>query len=222
MVFQVFRAIFAASYGQVMETKERIIRKASELFYQYGIRSVSKDELASSLNISKRTIYETFKDKEEILLSVISAMKAQRKADFESLVSDASNVIEVFIAIIEIHQTVPACCDRFYDEIHRYYPRVSRFIHDLNKENNRKLRSFLKNGIKQGYVRDDLNVKVAAFLVEESTFTYAFANQRKRPKFSYHELFYTMMINFLRGISTTKGIEIIDDYLAKKRNKTQK
>jgi AcrR family transcriptional regulator len=205
-----------------METKERIIRKASELFCQYGIRSVSMDELASSLNISKRTIYETFKDKEEILLSVLSAKKAQRKADFELLVSHATNVIEVFLAIIEIHQTVPMCCDRFYDDIHRYYPTVSRFIHDVNKENNRKLRSFLKNGIKQGYVRDDLNVKVAAFLVEESTFTHAYANQRKRPKFSYHELFYTMMINFLRGISTAKGIEIIDDYLAKKRNKTKK
>ncbi len=203
-----------------METKERIIRKASELFCQYGIRSVSMDELASSLNISKRTIYEIFKDKEEILLSVISAIKAQRRADFESLVSGTSNVIEVFISIIEIHQTVPAYCDRFYDDIHRYYPRVSRFIHDVNKENKRKLRSFLKSGIKQGYVRDDLNVKVAAFLVEESTFTNAFANQRKRPKFSYQELFHTMMINFLRGISTAKGIEIIDDYLAKKRNKT--
>lgn len=79
-----------------METKERIIRKASELFCQYGIRSVSMDELASSLNISKRTIYETFKDKEEILLSVLSAKKAQRKADFELLVSHATNVIEVF------------------------------------------------------------------------------------------------------------------------------
>ncbi len=199
-----------------METKERIIRKASELFYQYGIRSVSMDELASSLNISKRTIYETFKDKEEILLSVISVMKAQRKADFETLVARASNVIEVFLAIIEIHQTFPACCDRFYDDIHRYYPKVSRFIHDVNKENKRKLRSFLKSGIKQGYVRNDLNVKVAAFLVEESTLTHAFANLRKRPKFSYHELFHTMMINFLRGISTAKGIEIIDEYLEKK------
>lgn len=55
------------------------------------------------MNISKRTIYETFKDKEEILLSVLSAKKAQRKADFELLVSHATNVIEVFLAIIEIH-----------------------------------------------------------------------------------------------------------------------
>lgn len=219
MGFRVSLAIFAASYGQVMETKERIIRKASELFCQYGIRSVSMDELASSLGISKRTIYEIFEDKEEILLSVISTMKTRRRSDFEALVSKANNVIEVFLAIIDIHQTVPSCCDRFYDDIHRYYPRVSRFIHDVNKANNRKMRAFLKSGIEQGYVRDDLNVKVAAFLVEESTFTYTFANQRKRPKFSYSDLFYTMMINFLRGIATTKGIEIIDDYLAKKRTK---
>jgi len=58
--------------------------------------------------------------------------------------------------------------------------------------------------------------------VEESTFTHAYANQRKRPKFSYHELFYTMMINFLRGISTAKGIEIIDDYLVKKKEQNNK
>ncbi len=174
------------------------------------------------MSISKRTIYEIFKDKEEILLSVISTMKAQRKADFESLVSDASNVIEVFIAIIEIHQTALACCDRFYDDIQRYYPKVSRFIHDVNKENNRKLRSFLNRGIEQGYVRDDLNVEVTAFLVEENTFTYAFAGLMERPGFTYEELFQTMMINFLRGISTAKGIEIIDDYLAKKRNKINK
>ncbi len=205
-----------------MKTKERIIRKASELFCQYGIKSVSMDELASSLNISKRTIYETFKDKVEILLSVLSEMKARRKAEFESLVSDASNVIEVFIAIIEIHQTALACCDRFYDDIHRYYPKASRFIHDVNRENNRRLRSFFKSGIEQGYVRDDLNVEVAAFLVEESTFTYVFASLIEKPGFTYDELLHTIMTNFLRGISTAKGIEIIDDYLAKKRKKTNK
>ncbi len=180
------------------------------------------DELASSLSISKRTIYETFKDKEEILLSVLSEMKNQRRADFESLVSDANNVIEVFIAIIEIHQTPFACSDRFYDDIHRYYPKVSRFIHDVNRENNRKLRSFLKSGIEQGYVRDDLNVEVAAFLVEESTFTYVFASLMEKPGFTYDELLHTIMINFLRGISTAKGIELIDEYLAKKRNKINK
>ena len=47
-----------------MEIKDRIVDKAGELFFQYGIKNISMDELASSLGMSKRTIYEIFKDKE--------------------------------------------------------------------------------------------------------------------------------------------------------------
>lgn len=176
------------------------------------------DELASGLGISKRTIYENFKDKEEILVSVLTRMRDQRRDVFKSLVTDSSNVVEVFIAIIEIHQSAPICSGRFYDDIHKYFTKAYRFIQEINKENNRELRSFLNNGIEQGYIRDDLNVEVTAFLVEESTFTYIRASLLERPGFSYQELFYTMMINFVRGISTAKGIKIIDDYLAKKRS----
>ncbi len=62
-----------------MGIKERIIVKAGDLFFQYGIKSVSMDELASSLGISKRTIYKNFKDKEEILLSLLVRLRDERK-----------------------------------------------------------------------------------------------------------------------------------------------
>ncbi len=175
------------------------------------------DELASKLGISKRTIYENFKDKEEILLSVIFMIKAKRKEAFSSLITDRSNVVEVFIAIIEIHQNTQMCSGRFFDDIHKYYPKAAKLIQEENEKNKSELRIFLNNGIEQGYIRDDLNVEVTAFLVEESTFTYIRASLLERPGFSYHELFYTMMINFVRGISTAKGIKIIDEYLEKKK-----
>ncbi len=200
-----------------MDVKERITSKALDLFCQYGIKSVSMDELASSLGISKRTIYENFKDKEEILSSVLHMMREKRLEVFESLITDTSNVVEVFIAIIEIHQSAPICSGRFFDDIHKYYPKAARFIQEDTERNNRELRIFLNNGIEQGYIRDDLNVDVTAFLVEESTFTYIRASLLEEPRFSYRELFYTMMINFVRGISTGKGIKIIDEYLAKKK-----
>lgn len=200
-----------------MNLKERIIVKASELFCQYGIKSVSMDELASSLGISKRTIYENFRDKEDILLSVLTSIRGKRKNEFTSLVNDSSNVVEVFIAIIEIHQNTPMCSGRFFDDINRYYPRASKYIQEENEKNEKELRAFLKNGIDQGYIRDDLNVEVTAFLVEESTYTYIRASTIDQPPFSYNELFYTMMINFVRGISTSKGIKIIDDYLKNKK-----
>ena len=178
-----------------MDVKERITSKALDLFCQYGIKSVSMDELASSLGISKRTIYENFKDKEEILSSVLHMMREKKLEEFESLITDTSNVVEVFIAIIEIHQNAPICSGRFFDDIHKYYPKAARLIQEANEKNNRELRVFLNKGIEEGYIRDDLNVEATAFLVEESTFTYIRASLLEEPRFSYRELFYTMMIN---------------------------
>ena len=80
------------------------------------------------------------------------------------------------------------------------------------------IKKYLQLGIEQGYIRENLNVDVAAFLVEESTYTYIRASYLEKPPFSFQELFFTMMVNFIRGISTNKGIEIIDNYLANKTN----
>lgn len=89
-----------------MELKERIIEKAGDLFQQYGVKNVSMDEIASSLGISKRTIYENFKDKEDILLSVLLRFSQNRETVFTSFVQQCNNVVEVFIKIIEIYPFV--------------------------------------------------------------------------------------------------------------------
>ena len=84
----------------------------------------------------------------------------------------------------------------------------------IDVENNKiHIKEYLQQGIDQGYIRGDLNVDVAAFLVEETTYTYIRAAYLEKPPFSFQQLFFTMMVNFIRGISTYKGIQIIDDYL---------
>lgn len=196
-----------------MELKERIIEKAGDLFQQYGIKNVSMDEIASSLGISKRTIYENFKDKEEILLSALLRFSEHRKETFESLFTQCNNVVEVFIKIIEEHRNTPICNVKFFEDIQKYYPRAANLIRKQIEINNIYLRDFLRQGIEEGYIREDLNVNVAAFLVEESTYTYIRASYIEKLPFSFQDLFYTMMINFVRGIMTGKGIRIIDAYL---------
>ena len=200
-----------------MEVKERIIEKAGDLFYQYGIKNTSMDELASSLGISKRTIYENFKDKEDILLSLLTKLRQERDKHFSVFLSEKYNVVEIFIKIIEIQQSTPLGNVKFFQDIHKYYPRAARLMQEDINKNNAFLRSFLRNGVQQGFIREDLNVDVAAFLVEESTYTYVRASYLEKPPFSFPELFYTMMINFVRGISTEKGIKIIDRYLEKQK-----
>lgn len=205
-----------------MEVKERIIEKAGDLFYQYGIKNTSMDELASSLGISKRTIYENFRDKEDILLSLLIKLREERDKHFSVFLSEKYNVVEIFIKIIEIQQATPPGNVKFFKDIHKYYPRAARLMQEDINKNNAFLRSFLRNGIEQGFIRKDLNVDVAAFLVEESTYTYVRASYLEKPPFSFPELFYTMMINFVRGISTEKGIRIIDRYLEKQKKENNK
>lgn len=200
-----------------MDIKQRIIEKAGDLFFQVGIKNVSMDELASALGISKRTIYENFKDKEDILLSLILKLRDERDAVFQTFLKKDYNVMEVFIKVIELQKTMPVCDVRFYQDIYKYYPKITRFMQENVERNNVFLRGFLQKGIDQGYIREDLNVNVAAFLVEESTNVYIRASYLEKPPFSFSDLFYTMMINFVRGISTGKGIEIIDHYLSKQK-----
>lgn len=202
-----------------MGIKERIIAKAGDLFFLYGIKSVSMDELAFSLGISKRTIYENFRDKEEILLSLLRDLQNKHRQVFGSLITNTSNVVEIFIKIIEIQQSAPICNEKFFEDIQKYYPRANEFIEDDVDKNKDSLVKFLQNGITQGYVREDLNVEVTAFLMEQGSSIYIRATYLEKPPFTYSELFYTMMINFVRGILTEKGIKIIDDYLAPQKEK---
>ena len=201
-----------------MEIKDRIIEKAGELFFQYGIKNISMDELASSLGMSKRTIYENFKDKEDILRSLILKLGDERNKIFKEFLEKGLNVVEIFINVIEIQKKMPVSNAKFLQDIYKYYPMTAKLIQKKIEKDNEFLREFLLTGIGQGYIRDDLNVEVTAFLVEQSTYTYIRASYLEKPPFSFSELFYTMMINFVRGISTEKGIRSIDSHRESKRN----
>ena len=200
-----------------MEIKDRIIEKAGELFFQYGIKNISMDELASSLGMSKRTIYENFKDKEDILRSLILKLGDERNKIFKGFLEKGLNDVEIFINVIEIQKKMPVSNAKFLQDIYKYYPNTAMLMQKKIEKDNEFLREFLLTGIGQGYIRDDLNVEVTAFLVEQSTYTYIRASYMEKPPFSFSELFYTMMIDFVRGIYTEKGIKIIDTHLDNKK-----
>lgn len=203
-----------------MEIKERIIQQAGRLFFQYGVKSISMDEVASSLGISKRTIYEHFKDKEDLLLSYLKYMINKRNDAIKGFMKQSDNVIEIFLRIMEIQKTKSFASVKFHEDIYKYYPKVDAFLKEEAEKANRFFIEFLQKGIEQGVIRENLNVQVVAFLVEESVSVYIRASYLEKPPFSFSELISTMMINFIRGISTERGIKIVDEYL--KNNKMSK
>ena len=86
-----------------MESKERILIKAEELFMQYGIRSVSMDDISNNLGMSKKTLYQYFADKDELVDAVVDKHIREIQADCITCRNDAKDAVhEIFITMERI------------------------------------------------------------------------------------------------------------------------
>lgn len=197
-----------------MDYRQRIIEEASKMFRTYGIRAVTMDMLANQMNISKRTIYEVFRDKDEVLTGVLDWMAVKQKENTARIMKDSENVIEAIFRII----------DMMMDHFQKISPAFIMDIKRIHKEavgnaerhhsvpfidNNCEI---LKKGVEQGIFRDDINVEltnkcmleVAKMTVDKETFP--------PDHFPGAEVVKNIYISYLRGISTAKGLELIDKY----------
>ena len=204
-----------------MDIKEKIILKASQLFREKGIKSTSMDELASSLGISKRTIYANFENKEQIIIQILNYQRDVRNKKIAEYVEKSENVIEVFLRLLEFFNDMSDINPIFYEEIYKNYPNIFNAISEVLEYDQKHLIAFFNLGIEQGMIRKDLNVEISAYILGQNSFKYMISTFMEKPIFPIKQIKYAMMTNFIRGISTEKGIKIVDTYLAEHSNENK-
>ena len=196
--------------------KQRIIEEASKLFGRSGIRSITMDDLARHLGISKRTIYENFKDKEELLIACIDAFHEETHAFFEKIFNESDNVAEAILVMLRKDaEQVSQRMHNMIEEIRKYYPQVYKeHLTRFQNDKNRVFEHVLERGIKEGVFRENLNSEIIVnFFCNQADGIAHYDNYFS--KFSLSEVFENLAITFLRGICTAKGLEIIDKYKGK-------
>ena len=198
-----------------MDLKDRIINQAGELFVKHGIKRISMDEIASKLGISKRTIYQNFKDKEDLLLQYIRHLELMQSEYVKDVSKNEKTVVHVFIRTIEMHKEFEFLNVRFLDDVNKYYPKAKQELAEQQSRGVVFIKQFLEEGMAQGVIRKDLNIEVVSFLLQDGNRRFVDASRISNKPFSNWELFFTSMINFIRGISTANGIEIVDTFLTK-------
>lgn len=198
-----------------MDLKDRIINQAGELFMKHGIKRISMDEIASKLGISKRTIYQNFIDKEDLLLQYIQHLESLQIEYVKDLSKNEQTVVHVFLRTIEMHKEIGFFNIRFIDDVKKYYPKAKKEMIDQQKRGIISIKQFLEEGIDQGVIRKDLNIEVVSYLLQDNNRTFIDASRLTNKTFSNWDLFFTSMINFIRGISSADGIEIVDAFLTK-------
>ena len=167
------------------------------------------DDIARDLGISKRTIYQHFSDKEAILEQVIEGEIKSQKCELQKLDEKASNPIEQIIyASGQMRDTLANMNPTLLYDLKKYYPKAWNLFQNYKYEHLIKnIQDNLRDGIKQGFYRSDIDVEVFSMLRIEQTVMAFDPTIFPLKKFNMMHIQMQFLLHFLRGILSEKGFE---------------
>ena len=199
------------------EIRERAIETTSEIVLRCGNLSVRMDDVAQELSVSKRTLYEIFGSKEELLLECMNRHIARMSKMLEEEIGREEDVLTVFLKHLEVLINESRERDHNKFEDMDKYPKLKKVFHEHLADMARRMRSFMELGVKQGVFRDDLNMDV---LMKAFSAMGTMANKEAdKNEFRYDELIDGTLVVLLRGIAAPKGMAKLEKYRYKSNNK---
>lgn len=174
------------------DLKEKILEAATPMFYQHGIRKVKMDDIAKRLRISKRTVYEIYADKEDLLLEVLQHSDEANRQKMKRLDVPGTNVIDIIILFFkqkaeEISRINPV----FFEDMQRY-PKLLEFFRKRRKRQGAKTQDFIRRGIDEGYFLTDINFDLVV-MVADASVQFIMSNYLYK-KYNFKELLRTFML----------------------------
>ncbi|HTA28083.1 MAG TPA: TetR/AcrR family transcriptional regulator [Bacteroidia bacterium] len=197
-----------------MSTEEQILKGAEELFFRYGIKGITMDDVAKHLSMSKRTIYEKFPHKEAIVEILLKEHLEKHLSDCKKYRNAATNAIEeIFMMLTPIKELFAAMNPRLLFELKKFHPKAWQDYVEFKRTTlMESMISNMKRGIKEGLYRDDIDVNVLAILrIEEVEIAW---NQEIYPsaKFDLAKVHISLLEHFLFGITNIKGHQMAEKF----------
>lgn len=203
-----------------MSQRERVIEHAAQMFAAQGIKSIRMDDIAQSLAMSKRTLYEMFRDKEELLYLSIRYMQSRRMRVVEAkLKENRDSLIEMFEAFgmmmenNDLHR-------RISNNLRKFYPATfERVKEEAEQESGRVLYSLINHYIECGLISSDVDVRLSVTILyyTVSTLVTSADNMTLSNGVNLNDALSYTIVNFFRGIATLEGVKQIDEYIKRKK-----
>lgn len=200
---------------EIMEVKTRILEHAHELFMQLGIRSVTMDEIARGLGISKKTIYQYYGNKADIVYEVTHAYFEEEQRLHDEAMAQAENALhELTLLIPMVIQSMSRVPAHLIHEVRKYYPRAWG-LYEAYKVDVilAKVRQNLLDGIQQGLYRSSMNVDLIARSRVAQVEAGLSAELFPPDQFDHTEVQLQMFELYIYGIVSDKGRELLNNYL---------
>jgi TetR/AcrR family transcriptional regulator, cholesterol catabolism regulator len=199
------------------ETKLGIQQKAQNLFFKYGIKSVTMDDIARELTISKKTLYQFFENKTDILQSIAHANKARDIEMIGKITVASKDAIDEMLHIAKYvtHELSQITSQTALYDMQKYYPEIwiqymefqQEFIYEQIKKN-------VTRGIEEGYYRPNIDADIIAKLYVSKTDCVIDEDMFPSKKYDKVKLFKEYFTYHIHGIATTKGLKLLEKRLS--------
>lgn len=189
-----------------LELRQKILQTAMQQFKEMGVKNVKMDDISAIIGISKRTLYEIYENKEELLLEGIKFDNERRDRVLKEFASQGErNEIEVLVKFVKMQmEDLNVINPLFFVEIHRY-KRVVNYLQEYNEERRRSSMLFLRKGVEHGFFMEDINYEI---VLEMGNAVMNHVMETKLyERFPIQEIFHNYVSVLMRGYCTDKGIE---------------
>jgi len=199
-----------------MDLRDKILSKSTSLILRIGPQSVTMDMVARECGISKRTLYETFPTKLDMISGVVEYNHNINTKKFTEVFTKAENSFTALMGVYNlIREYMHGTSVVFMTDIKRLYPEVFNKYKQQEHAQINELSKVLEQGKKEGLVMDGINCEVGALLLV--VIMKSLHNDEDINNFNYNPIyvFDAGFLNFLRGVATEKGRQIIHTYVEK-------
>lgn len=201
--------------GNLLEVKNYIIEEADKLFCKFGFKSVTMDDIAKHLGMSKKTIYQHFSDKSELVNLLISEKIALQGCAMEDCCIAADNAVhEIFIAIGTIHELLSNMNPKLFYDLQKYHTKAWLMFKEFREQHlATKIAQNLDRGTAEGLFRPGLNKHIITQMrLEQVDIIFNRNENFTANSYSISQVMAEVTEHYLYGICNTKGLELINYY----------
>lgn len=190
-----------------LDNKEKILRGAEDLFMKYGVRSISMDDIARHLSVSKKTLYQHFADKDELVVLVLKSHLERNTKEVETILEAAGNSIEELAKISAcMKKNMQGLNQTMMFDMQKFHPKAwNVWIEFKQKYIRESVISNLKRGIQEGHIRPEVDPEIIAALRIELIQLSFNPDVFQREKFNMVEVHSQLFDHFVFGLVTEKG-----------------
>ena len=192
-----------------------ILEQAARLFMKYGIKSLTMDDIANELKVSKKTLYLFVTDKQDLVLKTLQKYCDEDKKMVEEIKKQATNAMEECLMITKhVKQKFSSIHQSIYYDLEKYYPDAWKMMqdHQLNFVFE-TVKNNMEKGMEEGLYREDLNPEIIARAYVTKIYAMIDRTDEILKKYDFGTIYTEVMRYHLRGIASEKGHKQLNNKL---------